>query len=73
MIHKYMPSAGSLCDQCKPLYKSIYSLQMGNPMTPQIAVGVFSVLTSDCGQFSTLANVTILPVTTSYVGKRWKK
>ena len=32
-------------------------LQMGNPMTPQIAVGAFSVLTSDCGQFSILANV----------------
>ena len=48
-------------------------LQMGNPMTPQIAVGVSSVLTSDRGQFSTLANVTILPVTTSYVVKRWKK
>ena len=28
-------------------------LQIGNPMTPQIAVGVFSVLTSDRGKFNT--------------------
>ena len=62
MIHKYMSSAGSLCDQCKQLDKSRYSMvgpayNWGTPWPPKLAIGFFSVLASDPGQFSTLANV----------------